>query len=128
MPRSLTSRLGIIVGIALAFTALLPLSTASADRGQCPRGYFCAWEDDSFSGSIMRWEGSDANWHTGSSHWIADDAESVFNNGVAVSPDIVRLYLDINYGGYDLCVRRGDWFDASMDDNDYSSHKWTNAC
>jgi hypothetical protein len=118
--------LGAITTLTLAAVAvILPASTASASRADCPQGSFCVWDDDDYSGPWKGWGGDDGNWHDDG--W-GDRAESVYNNGSPHAFDDVRVYMNINYDAADLCVVRGDYFDVGMNDNDYSSHQWVSSC
>lgn len=132
---SRVSKITIVMGTALAAAALLPAGAASAgDKYRCPSGSFCAWEDDDFNGNYFPWEGNDSNWGTGSSYWINNDAESVYNRGVQVSSNLeqVWLYNGAGYTDVDVCIERGEWYDqdfgSAFDDNVYSSHSWHTSC
>jgi hypothetical protein len=118
--------LGTVAAVTMAAAAvLLPASTASAVLGDCPQGQFCAWDNDGYVGNRIGWVGSDPNWHDNG--W-GDRAQSIYNNGKSATRDDVMVYMDINYVNADLCVVRGDYFDAGMNDNDYSSHLWVDSC
>nr|WP_238165969.1 peptidase inhibitor family I36 protein [Kribbella sp. VKM Ac-2527] len=98
---------------------------AGTALGDCPSGYFCAWADDDATGHRAQWEGDDAWWGDDGMH---DNAETIYNNGVEHSEDVVAIYYDVNYKGFAFCMDRGEWLDWSMDDNDYDSHLWTSGC
>ncbi|WP_455353296.1 peptidase inhibitor family I36 protein [Streptomyces sp. SYSU K217416] len=110
---------------AVAVTAAwltLPAAPASAAMADCPQGYVCVWDYDGYSGPWKGWSGNDSNWHDDG--W-GDRAESVYNNGYShPTAQDVSLYRDVNYVNRWQCVRRGEYFDAIMNDNDYSSHRW----
>lgn len=116
------------IGLPIVAATLMTAPTsASAAPGDCPRSYFCAWADDGFSGHRAQWEGNDSDWWGDGMH---DNAESVKNAATSSTtvPDNVVVYMDVNYGRADICVRPGETFDAGMDDNDYDSHQWIHSC
>jgi hypothetical protein len=112
-----------VAGLALAGTAFAGAGTANANLADCRSGNFCAWSDDGFSGRLVQWTGGSHYWST-----MHDDAESVYNNGKPAVLDAVNVYMDADYGRLDICVSRGETFDAGMNDNDYDSHKWVTGC
>lgn len=129
------------IGLPLAAAALVtvPATAGAATHGpatttgtvsarglsDCNRGYFCAWSDDNFSGRLAQWYGNSTYWGS-----MNDDAESVYNGAQSSTtvPDNVNVYEDANYVDFDICVLPGETYDAAMDDNDYSSHKWVSSC
>ncbi|MFF0869973.1 peptidase inhibitor family I36 protein [Nonomuraea sp. NPDC003560] len=124
---------GLAIGLPLAMmTLVLTSGTASAARGDCASGYFCAWAGDAWAGlPTARWPRgtNDASWYDNGLH---DNAESVYNHSPSYQdprvPDNVVLFLDVNYGRADLCVLPGEYYDGGMDDNDYDSHRWVSDC
>lgn len=125
MLKSIALKVTAFAGIALFAATALPVATANAALGDCPQGYFCAWSEDDATGHRAQWSGNSSNWAGQNMH---DDADTIYNNGSPATYDDVRVYLDVNYGRQDICVTRGDYYDWSMDDNDYDSHKWTQSC
>jgi hypothetical protein len=112
-----------VAGLALAGSAFVGAGAANASLADCRSGNFCAWSDDGFSGRLAQWGGNSSYWSN-----MHDDAESVYNNGTPATYDAVNVYLDANYGRWDICVTRGETYDWGMDDNDYDSHKWATGC
>lgn len=127
--RSLTWKAATFTAVALLATGaqLAPASAASAALGDCPRGFFCAWADDNASGHRAQWAAGydDPNWGDDGMH---DNDETVYNNVGAGGWDTVKIFYDINYGRYNMCVEAGEWYDAQLDDNDHDSHYWSTSC
>ncbi|MFI0408265.1 peptidase inhibitor family I36 protein [Actinomadura sp. 3N508] len=116
------------IGLPIVAATLVAVpGTASADLGQCGRGYFCAWDNDGFKGAFAQWFGNSRNWGDKN---MNDRADSVFNNARSSStvPDNVAVYIHAGYSNMDICVLPGETYDAGMNDNDYSSHQWLHGC
>jgi hypothetical protein len=115
----------------VAATLLAAPGTANAALSECDHNSnvdrFCAWINDEYSGTIASWGGNSANWGT-----AGDNAESARNNRASSQTrvDNVVLYLDVNYGRRDLCVKPGENYDRSLSftENSYSSHEWVHSC
>ncbi len=113
-------------------------TAAQASMSECPVGEFCAWWHTSYTQLLYHSEGSDSTWHNDGN--AADNATSVFNNGVPDSYPDVRVYRHINYGGASLCVHRGTampnvgyypWYEGGVSGNwndQISSHRWSPGC
>jgi hypothetical protein len=97
----------------------------------CPKGYFCAWTNVSYTGTGVAWSGT-ANWwrDPGSLSFIDDNASSLYNNGYATNPSAVRTYNDFDFKGTTGCMSVGSKnpnLQTAYNDK-ISSHKWVSGC
>ncbi|MFD3519854.1 peptidase inhibitor family I36 protein [Streptomyces sp. NPDC058653] len=121
MPISTGKRLGIgIATLALASTAFGATGTAQAAPSDCPRGWFCVWSGQNYTGRMQKVQGD--NTDLSQFTVFADGALSGFNNGISCD---VNVYAGKNYTRFIDTVERGyKGSDASPDK--FLSNKWVN--
>jgi hypothetical protein len=116
-----------IVGAIFTVASLAISTPASADdpEFECYKpGWFCAWIDASYEGSMYGWTGNDAVYDI-----FQDNAfSSFYNNGTTGM--VVRVYQHFyGTGEYLLCLPQGARLHYNAEINDRaSSHYWRWGC
>ncbi|MEV0269729.1 peptidase inhibitor family I36 protein [Hamadaea sp. NPDC050747] len=125
-----------IVAAATAAVLASVMAAAPAKAGDttvrpanCPSGYFCAYQLESYTGLMWKWSGDDYNWGNDYSGGLsaANRATSVYNNGTpCYHCDYVQVFDDTSFD-----VFLGWWPPGwgSMDlpsyqDNKIEAHVW----
>ncbi|WP_327695974.1 hypothetical protein [Streptomyces sp. NBC_00459] len=130
----------VLVGAAMAATALLATPGIAQADGGCNSGEFCAYADD--NGTTYRNAGNDKDWP----ETIQNKLDWVSNRGTGSSFAQVNIYYNENYTSAYACLGQGhdwnlrnnshtfNWTAGNADGkgkavhDNAASHKWVNTC
>ncbi|MFF6874510.1 MULTISPECIES: peptidase inhibitor family I36 protein [unclassified Streptomyces] len=107
----------LLAGLGIGATS----GTAAAASGDCPKGWFCVWSGENYSGRMQKvqYDNADLSMHT----VFANGFRSAFNNGNSCD---VQVYGGKNYTNSLGTLKRGQKGSSDEVTLKVLSNKWVN--